>query len=213
MTVYFVECMGRIKIGFTSNVSKRMSSLATSAPGPLTLIGAIEADVAVERAFHRMLAHHRITLEWFEDCAEVRTALALFQQAGIESLGAYYEPPVHFTPQPQTVAPEPKRQRAPDFDYDRWSDLIDRLDAVTSTGSRAVGSLVTLKESGAPHDLIRACMPKVDAYTKAADRALNLVADCVHANLADEALKASELAARALTDAALGAQQAFAGRA
>ncbi len=75
--IYFIECVGRIKIGFTrSAVERRMSEIATSAPDRLKLIGTIPGTITEEKALHVKLARYCTNGEWFVDCTEVRKAIS-----------------------------------------------------------------------------------------------------------------------------------------
>lgn len=85
--VYFIECVGRIKIGYSTDVKGRMSALATGAPQRLTLIATIPGSPQFERAIHRHLASHRTNGEWFADCATVRDAIADLIARGPAAIG------------------------------------------------------------------------------------------------------------------------------
>ncbi len=76
--VYFVECKARglIKIGFTTDMLKRMRSLKTSATDELTLIGSFEATRRREQSLHQRHLKQRKFGEWFLDCPEVRESIA-----------------------------------------------------------------------------------------------------------------------------------------
>lgn len=74
--IYFLECAGRIKIGFSLDVEGRIRELSTGAPQPLVLIGSIEGTRSLEAQIHRHLVVHRASGEWFVDCHEVREAVA-----------------------------------------------------------------------------------------------------------------------------------------
>jgi hypothetical protein len=87
--VYFAYCAGRIKIGYTTNLSVRISQLATSAPMPVTLVLAIAGDESDEADFHVKFSADRAHLEWFRLSMDLRnfieprleplTALAWFE--------------------------------------------------------------------------------------------------------------------------------------
>lgn len=74
MSIYFLESSGRIKIGYSTNVSKRVAHLKTADPD-IRLIGAIQGDFKLERQLHRRLSKHRKSGEWFDDCPDVRAAV------------------------------------------------------------------------------------------------------------------------------------------
>lgn len=91
--VYFIECAGRIKIGYAKDVRDRIRALSTGAAHNLTLLGTIDGSVHYERAIHARLKHLRQRGEWFVDCDEVRELMALLQTNGPLAIG-FSEPPV-----------------------------------------------------------------------------------------------------------------------
>ena len=56
------------KIGVTNNVSKRLSSIQTSNPNPVSLVfaGKVENPRKLEKELHRHFKSQQITREWFE---------------------------------------------------------------------------------------------------------------------------------------------------
>lgn len=75
-SVYFLECAGRIKIGHSIDVPKRVRELSCGAPEKPVLIGTVEGPIDLERALHKKLKSHRHHREWFADCPEVRAVIA-----------------------------------------------------------------------------------------------------------------------------------------
>lgn len=73
--VYFIECNGSIKIGRAIDVAKRMQTLKVGNPRKLTLLGTVPPG-SLERCIHDRLVAHRVTGEWFRDCAPVRELIA-----------------------------------------------------------------------------------------------------------------------------------------
>lgn len=68
MSVYFIQdlCCGLIKIGYTDGpVRARVSSIQTSSPHELKLIGDIDGSSDVEMELHELLKEHRARGEWF----------------------------------------------------------------------------------------------------------------------------------------------------
>lgn len=65
--VYFLlDGSGRVKIGVTNDVSRRMSGVQTGCSTELSLIRFIEgAGPKVERWLHRKFSAHRVQGEWF----------------------------------------------------------------------------------------------------------------------------------------------------
>jgi hypothetical protein len=93
-SVYFVECSGRIKIGFSSKVEERMKQIATTAPAELKLLATIEGSIRLEKAIHRHLAEHRLTREWFRDCQPVRETIGALVALGPSVIGFVEREPV-----------------------------------------------------------------------------------------------------------------------
>lgn len=81
--VYFVHCVGRIKIGRAACISERLQALQTSAPAPLELVAVAVGAVEQEKDYHFRFQHLRVTGEWFtiadDLLAEIRTLRALGQ--------------------------------------------------------------------------------------------------------------------------------------
>lgn len=70
--VYFVragepDASGKapVKIGFTTNVDKRMRQLQIACPAKLTVIELVIGTQVIEAYFHRLLKDSRIHGEWF----------------------------------------------------------------------------------------------------------------------------------------------------
>jgi hypothetical protein len=64
-TVYFVRAGDRVKIGFTTDVRRRISELQTFFPEPLELLLELRGSVLVEHELHRRFADLCLTREWF----------------------------------------------------------------------------------------------------------------------------------------------------
>jgi hypothetical protein len=63
--IYFVGFGGRIKIGFTTNLERRLSALQTSCPAPLTIQATIPGTRLEEKRLHKRFAHLKLSGEWF----------------------------------------------------------------------------------------------------------------------------------------------------
>lgn len=65
--IYFIEADGldAIKIGFTTDIGKRLADLKTALPVQLRLIGSVVGPASLEQSIHKSLKEHRITGEWF----------------------------------------------------------------------------------------------------------------------------------------------------
>lgn len=64
--VYFIAAKDRVKIGRTTNLRARLSSLQIANPAALRLIGAIPGGPLVERSIQKELAAFAVSGEWFE---------------------------------------------------------------------------------------------------------------------------------------------------
>jgi hypothetical protein len=74
--VYFAKAGDRIKIGFSTNVEKRLRALGTGSPQAIQLLGVMPGSKRLERTIHEDLKAHRQHREWFTDCSAVREALS-----------------------------------------------------------------------------------------------------------------------------------------
>jgi hypothetical protein len=63
--VYFIAAGDAIKIGYSTDVHKRIADLRTGAATEATLIEYVRAGRDVERELHTILASERIRGEWF----------------------------------------------------------------------------------------------------------------------------------------------------
>lgn len=65
--VYFVQAedSGMVKVGWSTNVYRRMHALQTGSPSRLRLLGVLDVDQAVERIIHVQYGHLRAHGEWF----------------------------------------------------------------------------------------------------------------------------------------------------
>jgi|GEM_PF-3711734 len=75
--VYFVRCHDRpiVKIGWASNVQRRLSALQAANPDLLVLLGTVEGTMQDELAWHREFAHLAIRNEWFTLADELQFAI------------------------------------------------------------------------------------------------------------------------------------------
>lgn len=86
--VYFLSDGGElIKVGRTKGLDFRIATLQREAGKPLNLIGTVDGGSRLEAQIHRQLKEHRITGEWFRDCAEVRTAVGEYLDGSAEEEG------------------------------------------------------------------------------------------------------------------------------
>jgi hypothetical protein len=148
--VYFIGCAGRIKIGVTKNLKSRVGALQTSAPDKLAVIAIAPGSTRLERDLHEKLRPHRLTGEWFNDCEEVRGAIA----ETVAATDGIFDPDIRVQVRPlppqQIVAASP----APDED---WSSIDLMLEA-HRVASKRFGEFidsVVLKDMGTARKLER----------------------------------------------------------
>jgi hypothetical protein len=72
--VYFIgaKAVGRVKIGYTDQLSDRFSALKTASPVPLQLLATIPGDRRIEAVLHARFAHHHTHGEWFTLHGEIQ---------------------------------------------------------------------------------------------------------------------------------------------
>lgn len=66
--VYFAQMIGEynpIKIGYTTDISSRIQSVAQGLPFELRLVGLVPGDKGIESYIHAKFSHHCIKGEWF----------------------------------------------------------------------------------------------------------------------------------------------------
>jgi hypothetical protein len=77
-SVYFAAAGdgGQIKIGWSKNVSARLTQLQTGSASPIKLLGTTPGGRAAERRLHGQFAHLRISGEWFKAAPELLDHIA-----------------------------------------------------------------------------------------------------------------------------------------
>lgn len=81
--VYFVECGGRVKIGYSSDPSFRLRTLRTYAPFPLRVLGYLTVESKeAEAKLHERFRHLRVwpNREWFHLGIDLRVFIARAMQ-------------------------------------------------------------------------------------------------------------------------------------
>ncbi len=91
--VYFARAGDRIKIGVSRNVAKRLKDVGAHLLEDIVLLGTIVGSDRLERAIHARLKAHRVKNEWFADCPEVRSVVALLLDGGAAAIGFDDTPP------------------------------------------------------------------------------------------------------------------------
>ncbi|NIA72299.1 hypothetical protein HBA54_27285 [Pelagibius litoralis] len=74
MSVYFAQAgdAGPIKIGFASDVEKRLAGLQTGNPEPIRLLNIVpDGTRSLEARIHAKFGEHRLRGEWFRPAPEV----------------------------------------------------------------------------------------------------------------------------------------------
>ncbi|MGO8242977.1 GIY-YIG nuclease family protein [Rhizobium johnstonii] len=79
--IYFIECSGRIKVGFSANPWQRVNKVSADAPFPCTLIGVMKGDRVKEALVHAQWRHLHCHREWF---AASKDFLAWISENAIE---------------------------------------------------------------------------------------------------------------------------------
>ncbi len=78
--VYFAGCKDMVKIGYTTDIKKRLSSLQTGAPFAITLLATVPAaSPQDEKELHRKFKKYRIAgggAEWFRLTQEIADYIA-----------------------------------------------------------------------------------------------------------------------------------------
>lgn len=144
--VYFVKCGEYIKIGTSTDVDARVRALASKHPDVSTLC-TFDGGRDIERAFHKKLAAHRRSGEWFRDCSELRAAMADFQRSGLGSLREFYVETPQQRREKMLSTPAPREEV--DQEQSEVNILIDRLSDQTIDIERLLERIHTLKAIGA----------------------------------------------------------------
>jgi hypothetical protein len=92
MTVYFLGCEGRIKVGYSRDPESRIKELSTGAPAKLTLLGRVDGSRKLESAIHRALRNCRESGEWFRDYRAVRVVMQEVLDGTFEERGDFKYP-------------------------------------------------------------------------------------------------------------------------
>lgn len=74
--IYFLVCGDAVKIGFSTNLKRRLAALSTGMPAPETCIVSVSGIKHHETILHAKLDHLRITGEWFKLTQGIRKLMA-----------------------------------------------------------------------------------------------------------------------------------------
>lgn len=78
--VYFIECGGRIKIGRTTDVTRRVREMSTFTHDPVNLLAAVPAHASLEPLIHDRFAAARVKGEWYDLTPPLENFIAYMQQ-------------------------------------------------------------------------------------------------------------------------------------
>ena len=74
--IYFIEQEGIVKIGYSTNPNKRLSSLKLSNPNELVVRLIIEGTIEDEKKYHEMFKEYRHRGEWYLLSDEIQQFIA-----------------------------------------------------------------------------------------------------------------------------------------
>ena len=80
--VYFIKCENAVKIGYTTDVERRLIQLQTSSPSEMVLLYAFEAEPECEKRLHRKFRKHSIRNEWFCLCDDILSEIERIKVRG-----------------------------------------------------------------------------------------------------------------------------------
>jgi hypothetical protein len=127
--VYFIECSGRIKIGFSKDVQSRLRKFATGSPFKFSLLGAIDGDRYLEHRIHKHLVAYREHGEWFRDCDQVRSVYADLRDNGVAAF-PFEEVAPPAPPRPRRdYAPRPQHAQMYECDRSPMHPALVRIEA------------------------------------------------------------------------------------
>jgi hypothetical protein len=86
--VYFIqEGGGAIKVGWTSDMERRLETFRTSNSSDLTVLLTLPGSMALERAIQSKISSHRIRGEWFRPHADVVSIMSVLRDGGPLAIG------------------------------------------------------------------------------------------------------------------------------
>jgi hypothetical protein len=83
--VYFLRCGDFVKVGFTTDMRRRLDGIMTDNPFELELIGCIRGPVQLETAAHLVFENHHHRREWFRCNSSVQRAIKLHARRDLET--------------------------------------------------------------------------------------------------------------------------------
>lgn len=86
--LYILQCNDLFKIGVTNNIDKRVKTLQTGNPHPITVLYCEQRykPHKAEKYLHRLFHKNRISGEWFKDITidQIRSRLMMFHDQEAE---------------------------------------------------------------------------------------------------------------------------------
>lgn len=82
--IYFVRSVGLIKIGYTSNVARRLMDLKNMSASPVHLVVALTGGRELERRLHFALRQFRKHGEWFTFTPEIHELTEAIKSRGLD---------------------------------------------------------------------------------------------------------------------------------
>lgn len=64
--IYFLKCNSYVKIGFTTNIKKRVSALDTAIPYNIQLLFWVDGNIEFEKTVHDIFSEWNHKKEWFK---------------------------------------------------------------------------------------------------------------------------------------------------
>lgn len=97
--IYFLtDESGAVKIGFTTQLQKRIKSLSAGSKSKLTVWGHVAGTREHERALHDLLSDYRLNGEWFRVSDSTRLIVKKVLKEGVGCLGVAVTPAAELAP-------------------------------------------------------------------------------------------------------------------
>jgi hypothetical protein len=144
--VYFAAAAtGSIKIGFTSDVGRRLTELSYATGHPLSLLTSVFGDRKTEGYFHRKHAPDNLIGEWFRPSADVLSTIDDVKGRGSAAVPPQYR--LEVPTQPVLVERDEVVEACRDYcvaiageriGSEKIADLIARASALTGVHERMI---------------------------------------------------------------------------
>lgn len=128
MTVYFLECDGFVKIGYTENsAASRAADMTTGNPHAINVLAEGHGDSSMEAELHRVFADQRVRGEWFMPNELLVRAIGFVRATGTTTgiLRFLNHPSAEADSlyRREWLVRELERQKVNIDQLDRWSDV------------------------------------------------------------------------------------------